>query len=154
MSSYARGQLYLFFTLPSFRTCSGCRLQNSKKILYVHKNNIVQVVDHQTVGHRLVSSTPIHGANSSKTDVSTWPSPIISQNKPHKCITNPKSKDLRKSKRGDDTSQGRQRALQKNSTTGIHKTALFADKEEGLVIRQSVGSSTFQKNSHADPGKK
>jgi hypothetical protein len=77
-----------------------------------------------------------------------------SQNKPHKWNTKPKSKDLRKSIQGDDTSQGRQRALQKNSTTGIHQKTSFADKEEGLVIRQSVGSSMFQKNSHADPGKK
>jgi hypothetical protein len=123
------------------------------------KTNIVQVDDDQTAGHRLVCSTPIHGANNSKTSVNTWPSPIVSQlpeqqNKPHKRNTKPRSKDLRKSKKGNETSQGRQRALQKSSTTGIHKATLLADKEEGLVIRQSVGSSTCQKNSHADPGKK
>jgi hypothetical protein len=121
----------------------------------------VQVDDDQKVGHQLVSSTPMHGTNSSKTSFNSWPSPIISQspeqwNKPHKCNTKPQNKDLRKSKRDNDALQGRKRALQTYSTTGIHKAALYASDEEddGLVIRQSVGSSSSQENSHPDPGVK
>jgi hypothetical protein len=77
------------------------------------------------------------------------------QNKPHKRNTKPKNKDLRKRERGNDSSRGRQRALQTNSTTGINEADLVASEEkDGLVIRQRVGSSTPQKTSHADPGKK
>jgi hypothetical protein len=128
-----------------------------KKNLYNHENKYVQVDEDQTVGHQLVTSTPMHGTDSSKTSFSVWPSPIISRspeqrNKPHKCNTKPQNKDLRKSKRDNDALQGRERALQTFSTTGIHKAALSAsDKEEKLVIRQSVRSSSSQENCHPDP---
>jgi hypothetical protein len=122
--------------------------------MYNYENKYVQV-DDQTTGHQLVSSTPLHGTNSSKTGFNIWPSPIISQspeqrNEPNKRNTKPQNKDLRKCTGDNDALQGRERALQTNSTTGIHKAALSApDKEDRLV-----GSGSSKENSHPDPGEK
>jgi hypothetical protein len=120
-------------------------------------NKYVQV-DDQT-GHHLVSSTPLHGTNSTKTNFTVWPSPILSQlpeqqKEPRKCNTKPKNKDLRKNERDNIASKGRERVLQTNSTTVIHNAASSASDEDILVMRQNVGSSMFQKYTRPDPGDK
>jgi hypothetical protein len=124
---------------------------------YFHSVRVVQVHGNKAVGHQLVSSTPRHEVSNFGTIVSSWPSPIVSQLSKqqgswHKPNTG--SKCSRKNESDNEESQGGQNIQKINPETNVNKPASVSSDEDGLVVIQTMGSGTAQKNCRADMRKK